>query len=93
MIFLSERERNMLAKAPLKTYVVTFSFGKETRTVEVQGKSCGAIPLADEVSVFAVYNEVGIESFVCDFGNFISVIEKPSRRNRASSRRLQIVQP
>lgn len=93
MIFLSERERQMLAKSPTKTYIVTYTFGKEIKSIEVEGKSCGAIPLADEVSVFSVYNELGIESFVCDFSNFISVIEKPLRRKSKSSNPLRIVRP
>lgn len=79
MIFLTEKERTLLTKAPLKKFIVTYTFGKEIKSVEIIGKSCGAIPLADEVSVFAVYDESGVESFVCDFSNFISVVEKKGR--------------
>jgi len=79
MIFLSEKERTILSKAPNKKFIVTYTFGKEIKSVEIVGKSCGAIPLADEVSVFAVYDETGVESFVCDFSNFISVVEKKGR--------------
>lgn len=79
MIFLTEKERTLLTKAPLKKFIVTYSFGKEIKSIEIIGKSCGAIPLADEVSVFAVYDESGVESFVCDFSNFISVVEKKGR--------------
>ena len=85
MIYLSERERQTLAKAPTKTFIVTYTFGKEIRSIEVEGKSCGAIPLADEVSVFSVYNETGVESFVCDFGNFISVVEKKGRPRKRTA--------
>lgn len=90
MIYLTERERQTLAKAPSKIFVVTYSFGKEIKSIEAKGKSCGAIPLADEVSVFAVYDESGVESFVCDFDNFISVIEKKGRP-RKSTATLKIV--
>lgn len=97
MIFLSEKERQILAKAPIKTYIVTYSHGKTIVDKIVFGKSCGAIPLADDVSVFAVYDETGVESFVCDFGNFISVVEKSggklSRRTKGSSDQLRIVKP
>jgi hypothetical protein len=84
MIYLSEKERQILAKAPTKIFVVTYSFAKDIKTIEVKGKSCGAIPLADEVSIFAVYDETGVESFVCDFDNFISVVEKSSSRSLRS---------
>ena len=97
MIYLSEKERLVLSKAPNRSYIVTYSFGKEIKSVTVTGKACGAIPLADEVSVFSVYDEHGIENFVCDFGNFISVVEKSSskqsRRKKECSSPLRIVQP
>ena len=79
MIFLTEKERILLSKAPNKKYIVTFQSGKTLIEKIVTGKACGVIPLADEVSVFAVYDETGVESFVCDFSNFVSVIEKPAR--------------
>ena len=76
MIFLTEKERGILSKAPDKTYLVTYSYSKEMVTALVVGKACGVVPLADEVSIFAIYDEHGIERFVCDFSNFISVVEK-----------------
>ena len=97
MIFLTEKERQTLSKAQVRTYLVTYQFGKETQKVYVKGKACGVIPLADEVSVFTIYDEVGIENFVCDFESFISVVElsssKSSRSKSKSSSPLRIVQP
>jgi hypothetical protein len=95
MIYLTERERQTLAKVPVKIFIVTYSFAKEIKTIEIKGKSCGAVPLAEEVSVFAVYDENGVESFVCDFENFISVVEKSSsksvRSTKAHSSPLRII--
>ena len=97
MIFLTEKEKMTLTKAKVRTYAVTYQFGKETRIVSVEGKACGVIPLADEVSVFAVYDEAGIENFVCDFESFISVVEKSSCKSSRSKSKslspLRIVQP
>lgn len=84
MIYLTEKERMLLTKAPTRTYIITYSFGKETKSITVTGKACGAIPLADEVSVFSVYDENGIENFVCDFENFISIVEKSSSKSLRS---------
>lgn len=90
MIFLTEKERTLLIRAPNKKYIVTFQSGKALIEKVVTGKACGVIPLADEVSVFAVYDESGVESFVCDFSNFVSVIEKPVRCKKVSLRPLRI---
>lgn len=93
MIFLTEKERTLLTKAPNKKYIVTFQSGKALIEKVVTGKACGVIPLADEVSVFAVYDESGVESFVCDFSNFVSVIEKPARCRKVRLNLLPKVQP
>ena len=97
MIFLTEKEKLTLSKVKERIYFVTYQFGKETKTVYVRGKACGVIPLADEVSVFTVYDEMGIENFVCDFESFISVVEKSSSKSsrckKESSSPLRIVQP
>lgn len=97
MIYLTDKEKQTLSKAPKKAYIVTYSHGKTIIDKIVFGKSCGAIPLADDVSVFAIYDETGVESFVCDFSNFISVVEKSagklSRKTKGDSGQLRIVQP
>lgn len=97
MIFLTEKEKQTLSKVKERIYLVTYQFGKETKTVYVRGKACGVIPLADEVSVFTVYDEMGIENFVCDFESFISVVEKSSSKySRCTTKNLsplRIVQP
>lgn len=96
-MFLTEKEKNILKASPRKQFIVTYQLGKEIVNQIVFGKACGVMPLADEVSVFCVYDENGIESFACDFGNFITVVEKSagklSRRKKDSKDRLQIVQP
>lgn len=97
MIYLTEKERQTLTKAPTKVFIVTYQHGKELKTQIVSGKSCGVVVLSEEVSIFAVYDESGIESFVCDFDSFVSVLEKASgkvsRRRKGSLARLQIAQP
>ena len=97
MIYLTDKEKAVLAKVEKKQFIVTYGTGKEVKTQLVFGKSCGVVVLSDEVCIFAVYDEQGIESFVCDFESFLSVMEKSSgklrRRKKACLDRLQIVQP
>ncbi len=93
-MFLTDKEKAFLSKQPDRTYIVTYQFGKELKTQIVVGKSCGIMPVSEDVSMFVVYNESGIENFACDFDSFISVVEKSCgklrRRNAKSLRLLQI---
>jgi len=97
MIYLTDKEKLVLAKAPRKQFIVTYAQGKEMKTQLVFGRACGVVVLSDEVSIFAVYDESGIESFVCDFESFVSVLEKAagklSRRKKGSLDQLRIVPP
>lgn len=97
MIYLTEKERAILAKAPRKQFMVTYAQGKEMKTQLVFGRACGVVVLSDEVSIFAVYDESGIEAFVCDFSAFVSVLEKASgklsRHKKASLSQLRIAPP
>lgn len=86
MMFLTEKEKILLAKSANRTYIVTYQFGKELRTQLVIGKACGVMPISDDVSMFSIYDENGIESFACDFDSFISVVEKTSGRLRRHKR-------
>ena len=82
MMFLTEKEKVLLSKQPNRTYVVTYQFGKELKTQIVVGKACGVMPVSEDVSMFCVYDENGIESFACDFDSFLTVVEKASGRLR-----------
>ena len=96
MMFLTEKEKILLAKSANRTYIVTYQFGKELRTQLVIGKACGVMPISDDVSMFAIYDENGIESFACDFESFISVVEKSSgklRRHNPKNLRLLQTEP
>jgi len=96
-MFLSDKEKVFLAKQPDRSYVVTYQFGKELKTQIVVGKSCGIMPVSEDVSMFVIYNEAGIEHFACDFESFISVVEKSCgklrRRNPKNLRLLQTNSP
>ena len=84
-MFLTEKEKAFLLKQPDRTYIVTYQFGKELKTQIVVGKSCGIMPVSEDVSMFVVYNESGIENFACDFESFISVVEKSCGKLRRRS--------
>ena len=49
MMFLTEKEKILLAKSANRTYIVTYQFGKELRTQLVIGKACGVMPISDDV--------------------------------------------
>lgn len=93
MMFLTEKEKTLLSKSRNRTYIVTYQFGKELKTQIVIGKACGVMPISEDVSMFCVYDENGIESFACDFDSFLTVVEKSSgklhRHNRENLRLLQ----
>jgi hypothetical protein len=97
MIYLTDKEKLILSKVEKKQFIVTYGLGKDIKTQLVFGKSCGVVVLSEDVCIFAVYDEQGIEAFVCDFESFLSVMEKSSgklrQRKKASLNRLQIVQP
>jgi len=92
-MFLSDREKAFLSKQPDRTYIVTYQFGKELKTQIVVGKSCGIMPVSEDVSMFVIYNEAGIEHFACDFESFISVVEKScGKLRRRSPKNLRLLQ-